>query len=170
VSLAGTRDTRPRASRTFARGVFCDTTSMLVLRRLLVPLLVIHVVLALWSGYRAIVQVFRLELQVTQPLVRAGSAVGYAVVSSGRVPVTVRLELIQGARAETLATTRVRDDAIAGYDPRLQRARQSAVLTEAVLSKFEAGPALMRVTAVGSPQWLRTPPPTVRDLAVRIER
>src|SRR5437867_7864417 len=67
VSLAGTRDTRPRARRTFARGVFGDTTSMLVLRRLLVPLLVIHVVLALWSGYRAIVQVFQLELQVTQP-------------------------------------------------------------------------------------------------------
>jgi hypothetical protein len=143
---------------------------MRVLRRLVLPLLALHVALALWSGYRAIVQVFRLELQVAQPLLRAGSAVSYAVVSSGRVPVTVRLELVQGTRAEMLATTRVRDGAIAGYDPRLQRARQSVVLTEPVLSRFEAGPALLRVTAVGSSQWLRTPPPTVREVAVRIGR
>ena len=43
LSLAGTRDTSARGRRTFARGVFGETTSMLVLRRVLVPLLAIHV-------------------------------------------------------------------------------------------------------------------------------
>ena len=143
---------------------------MAVLRRVVIVLFSVHVVLGLWSGYRAIVQVFRLDLRVPQPVLRAGSSVGYDVVSSGRVPVRVRLELIQGTIAETLAVMRVRDGTIAGYDPRIQKGAQTVRLSDGQLARFSAGPAVVRATAIGSSQWLRTPPPTVREAPVLIGR
>jgi len=143
---------------------------MRVLRRLIAPLLVVHVTLALWSGYRAIWQVLRLELEVPSVTIRAGATARYAVVSSGRVPVTVRLFLVQGAQVETLAVTRVRKGMPAGYDPRIFKAARTVVVGDSTLSRFAAGPAQLRAVAIGSMQWLRVPPPTIRETAVQIVR
>ena len=143
---------------------------MMVLRRVILPLLGVHFTLALWSGYRAIVQVFSLNVQLSSPTVRPGATVGYDVVSSGRAPVTVTLELVQGPRAETLAVRRVATSIDPAYDPRTKKGSASVVLSAAQLARFAIGPAAVRATALGSSQWLRVPPPTVREVAVTIER
>jgi hypothetical protein len=72
--------------RPFAGGMFDEPRHMVVLRRVVVPLLAVQVVLATWSGYRAIVQVFSLDLRVEAPLVHEGSTVHFDVVTSGRRP------------------------------------------------------------------------------------
>jgi hypothetical protein len=38
-----------------------------------------------------------------------------------------------------------------------------------MLARFEPGTATLRATAVGRPQWLRVPPPTVREQPVIIQ-
>ena len=149
--------------RPFAHAAFAEPRPLAILRRIIVPLVIVHVLFALWSGYRAIVQVFGLDLRVTTPVLHPGSAISFDVSSSGRVTVTVRLELIQGTRAETLAVHVVRTSRNATYDPFPKRASQSVVLTPEVLSHFTPGAVTVRVTALGRPQWLRTPPPTVRE-------
>ena len=166
-------DARTPSSATrkaFGRGAFEPMPAMRILWRIIAPLLVVHVTLALWSGYRAIWQVLSLDLRVPSATIQSGASASYSVLSSGRVPVTVRLQLIQGARADTLAVTRVRQGYPAGYDPRLFRGERTVVFTNAMLSGYRPGPAVLRATAIGSMQWLRTPPPTIRETAVRIVR
>jgi hypothetical protein len=143
---------------------------MRVLWRIIAPLLVVHVTLALWSGYRAIWQVLSLDLRVPGAELRAGTAASYSVLSSGRVPVTVRLEMIQGTHAETLSVTRVRSGVIAGYDPRIYRESRTVIFTDTLLARFQPGPAVLKATGIGSMQWLRVPPPTTRQTAVQIVR
>ena len=46
----------------------------------------------------------------------------------------------------------------------------SVTLTPAMLSEFDPGPATLRASAVGRPQWLRVPPPSIREQAVSIGR
>jgi hypothetical protein len=73
------------------------------LRRATLALLAVCFVTALASGHRAYFQVRGLEMRVDGPLLRAGSVVETEVVSSGRTHVNVRVELVQGSHAETLA-------------------------------------------------------------------
>jgi hypothetical protein len=131
-------------------------------------LLALCFVTAVSSGYRAYYQVRSLELRLTDSTLRAGSAVEVEASGSGRTTIDVRVELVQGARSETLAVLRVRGNDWAAIDPRPTRASQSVALTREQLSRFLAGPATLRATATGRPQWLRLPPPTVREVAVEI--
>jgi hypothetical protein len=151
------------SSRAFERR-FADPPSIAFVRKALILLVVVHIPLALWSGYRAIVQVQRLALY------HDGSTAHVDVVSSGRGPVDVRLEMIQGARVETLGVHRVPSSGNPAYDPRFQRASMAVGLTPALLARFEPGTALLRATATGRPQWLRTPPPEVREVPVELPR
>ena len=54
-------------------------------------------------------------------------------------------------------------------DPRSRHASQINLLTADLLSRFEAGKAKVRATAVGRPQLSRTPPPVVREVEVDIQ-
>jgi hypothetical protein len=54
------------------------------------------------------------------------------------------------------------------YDPRPRSLHRDVRLTEQSLAGFQGGPAVLRYTAYGNMQWLRTPPPVVRELAVTI--
>jgi hypothetical protein len=108
---------------------FADTPSIVFVRRALIVLVAAHVPLALWSGYRAIVQVQRLELRAPGRALRDGSRIRVDVVSSGRTTVDVRLEMIQGARVETLGVRRVQTSGNPAYDPRFRRASMAVVLT-----------------------------------------
>lgn len=125
---------------------------------------------ALLSGYRAWVQVRGLELRVEDATLRGGSVVRTSVVISGRATVEVRLELIQGARVETLAVQNVPGNEWAAIDPRPRAASQSVGVTPETLERFSEGAALVRATATGRPQWTRLPPPTVRETRVEIRR
>jgi hypothetical protein len=69
-----------------------------------------------------------------------------------------------------LAVQQVRGNDWASFDPRPRRASQRVLLTPEQLARFPDGPATVRATATGRPQWLRLPPPTVREAAVEIRR
>lgn len=122
------------------------------------------------SGYRAYYQVRSLELRLSGPTLGGGSVIEVEVAGSGRTTVDVRVELIQGARAETLAVQQVRGNEWASFDPRPTRGSQSVSVTPEQLARVLDGPATVRATATGRPQWTRLPPPTVREAAVEIRR
>jgi hypothetical protein len=137
-------------------------------RKAVIVLATVHVSLACWAGYRAIAQVQRLELSAPERVLRGGASVRADVVSSGRATVDVTLEMVQGARAETLGTRYVPTSGNPAYDPRFRRGSLSVVVTPEVLARFRPGAAFLRATARGRSQWLRTPPPEVRELPVEI--
>jgi hypothetical protein len=139
------------------------------MRRAVLALLALCLITALSSGYRAYYQVYRLGLHVTESTLRDGAAVQVAVTGSGRTTIDVWVELIQGGHSETLAVQQVRGNEWASFDPRPRKASLEVVLTGEQLARFLPGSATVRATATGRPQWLRLPPPTVREEAVEIQ-
>ena len=129
-----------------------DAWPIRLLKRGVQVLLALCFVTALASGYRAYYQVRSLELRLAGPALREGSVVEVAVSGSGRVSVEVRVELIQGARSETLAVQRVRGNEWAAIDPRPTWGSQRVSLTPEHLARFSDGAALLRATATGRPQ------------------
>jgi hypothetical protein len=127
-------------------------------------------VTALASGYRAYYQVRSLELKLREATLGEGSVVEVAAEGSGRTTVDVRLELIQGGHSETLSTLRIRGSEWVALDPRPCPGSLRVVLTREQLARFRDGAATVRATATGRPQWLRLPPPTVREAAVNLRR
>jgi len=121
------------------------------------------------SSYRAYVQVRSLEITAEKQL-SAGSAINVDVTSSGRTPVDVKVELIQGSTVETLFVLHVRGNELGFFDPRPRHASQTGYLTNYLLSPFSSAPAIIRATAVGRPQWMRLPPPTIRELIVEVRK
>jgi hypothetical protein len=156
--------------REFA-GRFSGPSRRVVLaRRVVLVLLAVPVAVGMLSGWRAWVQVRSLELHADAPVLRGGSIVQARVVTSGRTFVDLRLELVQGTHAETLAVRQVPKNRDAATDPRSRRDSLAVVLTPEQLERFRAGPVLVRAVARGRPQWLREPPPTVRERALEIQR
>ena len=149
---------------------FPDARPIAFLKRAVQVLFVVCFVTAMTSGYRAYYQVYRLDLELTEPVLRGGSVIQTSVVGSGRTPIDVRVELIQDGRARTLAVQRMPDNDWAAFDPRPQRASQTVVLSPEVMAGFPTGAAKVRATATGRPQWLRLPPPLVREAEVEIRQ
>jgi hypothetical protein len=147
-----------------------DARPIALMKRAGLLLLALCFVTALLSGHRAYYQVRSLELQLPGPTLHNGSVIHVEVAGSGRTTLDVRVELIQGGHSETLAVQQVRGNDWAAFDPRPRKASQNVVLTPEQLARFLPGPATVRATATGRPQWLRLPPPTVREAAVEIER
>ena len=158
------------ASRLFAHGIYEQPKSMVILKWIILPLLVVHVVLASWSGYRAIVQVYSVDLTVADSVIRAGSPVTYSAVGSGRVTVTLHLELLQDSLKQPLGQQMINTNTTPSYDPRPIRGGATVSVTPEMLARFAPGAATIRATAIGRAQWLRTPPPTVREIPVVIEK
>jgi hypothetical protein len=155
-------------SSTRVRQFHAEAPSMRMLRWIILPLLAVHLVLVTFSGYRAIWQIHRLDLRASNAVLQPGETVGFDFASWGRVEAYAQLELIQGAVAETLAVKALPRNVNASYDPRPQRAAASIVLTPSMLARFTSGSATLRATGFGSMQWLRTPPPTIREQRVRL--
>ena len=157
--------TRPLTTRTSYAERFAEPRATRILRRVLLPFVALWLVLAAWSGVRAIVQVFRLHLDAPA-IVSPGSILEARILSSARVPVTVRLELSQAGQTVVLGRHTVRTSRDAALDPRLRRGRLAVTLRTTDLARFAAGPATVRAVATGGSQFLRTPPPTVREHSV----
>jgi hypothetical protein len=124
--------------------------------------LVMYALPGLFSSYRAWVQVRSLELIVPGEQVRSGDTIRVHTVSWGRTYVDVDLLLIQGSRTDTLAFHEIPKNYNASIDPRWRRDSILVVVTDSLLLPFYRGRATLRATAIGGPQWLRTPPPLVR--------
>jgi hypothetical protein len=150
------------------RRFHAEAPSMRVLRWIILPFLAVFIGLATYSGYRAIWQIRRLELRASSVMLQPGDTVGFELVSSGRTEADAQLELIQGVVAETLAVKFLPRNGNASLDPRPQRGAASVVLTPPMLARFAPGSAILRATGYGSMQWLRTPPPTIRERRVRL--
>jgi hypothetical protein len=129
----------------------------------------VHVLLAMISGYRAIVQVYELRIVNPPATIEAGSRVEAAVVTSGRATVAVRLELVQGRESRLLGVRDVRGNRDGAYDPRPRRGSLAVTVSSGMLNGAAEGPALLRATATGRSQWLRVPPPTVTNVPVVIQ-
>ena len=128
--------------------------------------LVVYVLPGLFSSYRAWVQVRSLELIVPSRVIRSGDTIRVRAVSWARTWVYVDLLLVQGDRADTLAVHEIPKNHNASIDPRWRRDSMTVVLTKPFLRQYQPGAATIRVTATGGPQWLRTPPPLVRETEV----
>jgi hypothetical protein len=161
---------QPMPNAAKVRVFHTEEPSMRVLRWITLPLLGLFAILATISGYRAIVQIYRLDLSVADSVLRPGSALASHAVSSGRVPADVQLDLVQGSRSETLAVTFIPANVNKSLDPRPRHGTATVVLTPEQLARFEPGPAIVRATAHGRMQWLRTPPPTVQERRVAIAK
>lgn len=136
-----------------------------VVRWILLTVLLVHLPIWAASSYAAWFQVYALELPPPAGELAPGAPLRARVVSSGRVWVDLRLELVQGGRTTALGLCRVDGNGYAGYDQRPRRASLTVMLPD---SGVQPGVALLRAVATGRPQWTRTPPPVVRELPVRI--
>jgi hypothetical protein len=159
--------TRARISRlsTFHE----SAPSLRVLRWIVLPALVVHVVLASISGYRAIVQVYHVDIAIGGPMLRPGTNLAMSVASSGRTTIDAQLVLIQQTHAETLAVLRIPGHENASYDPRTIHAAKRLTLTSEQLGGFQPGPAVLRAIGNGRSQWLRVPPPVITERQVPID-
>ena len=150
--------------------VAADRTFERTLRRVILAGMTLFLMAGAIASYRAFVQVRRLELRVEEPILRAGSRLRADVVCSGRVPVTITIELVQGVQVETLAAKIVPNSRDPFFDPRTVEGTLSVKLTPEIVARFLPGPALVRATARGRPQWLREPPPLIREVKVSIQQ
>ena len=137
-------------------------------RRAVLAVACIYAVLAAWGLYRRIRQVLRIDVHASSRVLVPGSTVGYDVVTSGEAQNRIRLELVQGERREVLLEQRARVSASNTIDPRVFRYTPTVTITPALLVRFHAGPATLRVTGFGGKKLLRTPAPRVRELRVEL--
>src|SRR5690349_2911693 len=126
------------------------------------------------SGYRAIVQIYRVDLRAPDSL-RAGSRVDVAITTSGRVISSATLVLVQGTRMDTLLWHGVRNNHIGTFisqslNPFPVHDSVSVVISPTALAKFAAGPATLRAIGLGGSQWLRVPPPTIAEREIVVSR
>ena len=147
-----------------------ESRPIVLLKRAMLAVVALCFVTASASGYRAYYQVRSLELKLDETTLHEGSLIRIDVSGSGRTSIDVRVELIQGARSETLSVQSMRGNEWASFDPRPRNASQSTPVTREHLAGFLNGPAKVRATATGRPQWMRLPPPTVREADVVIRR
>ena len=80
----------------------------------------------------------------------------------------VEVDLIQGGHSARLLRLHVPGNELGFFDPRTRHASETVSLTRETLSQFQSGSARLRSVATGRPQWMRLPPPTVRELDVEI--
>ncbi len=137
-------------------------------RNVAVAVFLVNLVLALVSGHRAIWQVQRLDVRASDAVLRPGVRLSAAIRSSGRAPTAVRLELVQGSHAELLAEQELPGNRNPAMNFLPRRDSVAVIATAALLARFQPGTAVLRATGLGSSQWLRVPPPEVREVAAEI--
>jgi hypothetical protein len=140
-----------------------------VLKRIGYAMLAVLVPLAAASGYRAWFQVWSLDLDIDAPRVRPGSVISVSALTSGRVTVDLRLEILQDGRVDPIATDQVETARNPAMDPRPRRGAMTVVVTDVMADGWRPGPATLRVTARGRPQFMREPPPEIREVAVTVD-
>jgi hypothetical protein len=138
------------------------------LKRLFTLVIVLLLAIGLVSSYRAYVQVRSLELSAPGVL-SEGSVVETSVVTSGRTMADVEVDLIQGSHSERLLRLHLPGNELGIFDPRTRHASETVTVTRETLSKFQSGSARLRSVATGRPQWMRLPPPTVREIEVTLQ-
>ena len=146
-----------------------DTRGIALVKRVCLIVISVYFVIGMIALYRALFQVHSLEINSAETL-RNDSAVTATVLSYGRTPVDLRIELVQQAHSETLAVKQVEKNKWALLDPRIKEATQTVLLTGNVLDRFADGKAVLRATVTGRLQLGHLPAPVVREQVVEIRR
>jgi hypothetical protein len=146
-----------------------DTRAIAWVKRASAIVVSVYLVIGMIALYRALVQVPSLEMQ-SPDVLQNGAAVTSTVVSYARVPLDVRIELVQDAHTEIVAAQRVPKNEWSLLDPRTRKSSQTAVLTDDLLSRFAEGKAIVRTTVIRREQLTRLPPPVIREQVVEIKR
>ena len=152
----------------FSSRAAADPRWMILFKRLVIFVVALHLLIGLISSYRAYFQVHSVDIS-TNELLQDGSLIKTRVVSYGRTPVDVKLEIIQNGIVVKLHEQRVAANEFGFYDPRTQTGSFTVLITAHTLNQLESGAAVLRATAVGRHQWMRLPPPFVREVNVNIE-
>ena len=139
-------------------------------KRLVLWFILLQLPIGALSSYRAWVQIKELTLETESSVLRSGTTVRSRLVSWARTESDARIELVQGNHVQMLGEVFLARNREPVFDPRPKTDSVVVTISPASLEGFSDGPARLRATAVGRPQWLRTPPPTVREQAVTIER
>ena len=139
-----------------------------VVRRLLVVVAVPFFLVDGFAIYRRWIQVRRLELRASSAELRGGTSITVDASSWATTWMTVRLELVQGTRSETLLVHRLPPNKEATLDPRPRTERLEIVVRDDQLARYRAGSALLRASATGRMQILHMPAVVVRELDVTI--
>jgi hypothetical protein len=163
-------DTQSAGRRQSRENPFEETRGRRLAKRALLLFILVHIPLGAMSSYRAWVQIHDLSISVSAPVVTAGGWVRADLGSWGRKYVDYGIELVQGVRDDTLGYHIVPQHRNPTYNNSIKRDSLIITFTDSMLAPFADGPALLRATAVGGPQWMRTPPPVVRELAVIVRR
>lgn len=140
------------------------------LKRVTIVVLAVWLPSAAFSGFRAIVQVYDLDVRISGAAIRPGTLIEADVVTSGRTHADVLVELRQGTAIDTVGSVFVPGNSDGALDPRPCRGTLRVVLTEDHIRKLAPGPVTVRATAVGRSQWMRTPPPTITELPATVSR
>ena len=143
-------------AKTFEQRFTPDWPVFVVLRYVILAALAVHVTLATISGYRAWVQVKKIEIHLRGPVIERGSTIQLDVVTSGRVTNEVLLELVQeekivnrmerveGEQAWILARYEVPENENFFYDPRSRHRTFTRIVDSADLARMRDGPGLVR--------------------------
>lgn len=145
-----------------------DARPIAFLKKLIWVIAIAFLLIGIISSHRAYYQVRSLEITSSNRVLNNSPILQCLVVASGRTYVDLEIELIQGSHSEKLTERRVPSNEYAFFDPRTQKASVSIVVTQEVLASFKPGPATIRATAFGHPQWTRVPPPVIREVMVEI--
>jgi hypothetical protein len=147
---------------------FAESRASRLGKRAVLWFIILQVPIGCLSGYRAWVQIKELTLSATSSELAPGVVVRSSLTSWARTESDARIELVQGQHVTMLGEVYLPRNHDAYYDPRPRHGTVEVALTPAMLEGFEPGAATLRATALGRPQWLRTPPATVREQAVMI--
>jgi len=147
---------------------FAESRASRLGKRAVLWFIILQLPIGCMSSYRAWVQIKELTLSTTSRELAPGVVVRSNLTSWARTESDARIELVQGRRVTMLGEVYLPRNRDAYYDPRPRHGTVEVALTPAMLEGFEPGPATLRASALGRPQWLRTPPPTVREQPVMI--
>jgi hypothetical protein len=131
--------------------------------------LAVFLAVGIVASYRAYYPISSVRILLAEPLLRPGGGIRVDTVTSGRGPVSIRVELVQGERTATVVLDRVASKRWAFWDFRAVRHTTYAVVSRMLLGQFTAGQAVVRATVVGMPAWLRQPPSVVQEVAVEVQ-
>lgn len=122
---------------------------LVLLRRVILALAVVHVALSAWSIYRRLVQVQRIDIAHIPSPVQTDSVVQLDVITSGETSNLMRLELVQRTQSVVLYERMSDVNRINMIDPRLFRYRPDVVVTTAAL-RSAVRPGSFAATAAAS--------------------
>jgi hypothetical protein len=147
LARAGARLTAARAGRTLVVGIVA-----------------FYVAAGLVASHRAYFPVRSVVISASEDIVRPGTRIRVDTVTSGRGPVSIRVELLQAGRSEPLVVDSIPSKGWAYWDPRRVFHSTDATIPASVAERLEPGVITVRASVTGSPAWLRLPPPVVREV------